>query len=117
MNGPLERIQAGEILCGDGGWGTQLMARGLKPGDSPEALNLSNPEALVEVATLYVEAGAQLITTNTFGGSSLKLKAYDLDGQTEEINAAAITTLKPVTVISMARPRRSTPPRSRRSNP
>jgi 5-methyltetrahydrofolate--homocysteine methyltransferase len=97
MNGLLERIQSGEILCGDGGWGTQLMARGLKPGDSPEALNLSDPDALVEVATLYVDAGAQLITTNTFGGSPLKLKAYDLDSRTEEINAAAIEALKPVT--------------------
>jgi 5-methyltetrahydrofolate--homocysteine methyltransferase len=96
MNGPLERLQAGEILCGDGGWGTQLMARGLKPGDSPEALNLSNPAALVEVAQLYVDAGAELVTTNTFGGSSLKLKAYSLDDQTEEINAAAIEALKGV---------------------
>jgi 5-methyltetrahydrofolate--homocysteine methyltransferase len=96
MNGPLERLQAGEILCGDGGWGTQLMARGLKPGDSPEALNTTNPEALVEVAQLYVDAGAELITTNTFGGSSLKLKAYSLDDRTEEINAAAIEVLKPV---------------------
>jgi 5-methyltetrahydrofolate--homocysteine methyltransferase len=97
MNGPLERLRAGEILCGDGGWGTQLMARGLKPGDSPEALNLSDPESLVEVATLYVDAGAELITTNTFGGSSLKLKSYSLDDQTEAINAAAIEALKPVT--------------------
>jgi len=96
MNGPLERVRAGEILCGDGGWGTMLMARGLKPGDSPEALNLTNPEALVEVARLYVDAGAELITTNTFGGSSLKLEAYSLDGDTEKINAAAIEALKPV---------------------
>jgi len=72
------------------------MARGLKPGDSPEALNLSNPEALVEVATLYVEAGAQLVTTNTFGGSSLKLHSYALDDRTEEINRAAVEALKPV---------------------
>jgi len=92
----LERLQAGEILCSDGAWGTQLMARGLKPGDSPEALNLSNPEALVEVATLYVEAGAQLVTTNTFGGSSLKLHSYALDDRTEEINRAAVEALKPV---------------------
>ena len=96
MKPPLERLQAGEILCSDGAWGTQLMARGLKPGDSPEALNLSNPEALVEVATLYVEAGAQLVTTNTFGGSSLKLHSYALDDRTEEINRAAVEALKPV---------------------
>jgi 5-methyltetrahydrofolate--homocysteine methyltransferase len=96
MKPPLERLQAGEILCSDGAWGTQLMARGLKPGDSPEALNLSNPDALVEVASLYIEAGAQLITTNTFGGSSLKLHSYALDDRTEEINRAAVEVLKPL---------------------
>jgi 5-methyltetrahydrofolate--homocysteine methyltransferase len=96
MQPPLERLLAGETLCGDGGWGTQLMARGLKPGDSPEALNLSSPEALVEVAALYVDAGAELITTNTFGGSSLKLHSYGLDDRTEEINRAAVEVLKPV---------------------
>jgi len=72
------------------------MARGLEPGSSPESLNLSNPGALVEVAELYLDAGADLITTNTFGGSPLKLKAYALDDRTEEINAAAIEALKPV---------------------
>lgn len=94
MRPPLERLQAGEILCGDGAWGTQLMARGLEPGQSPESLNLANPEALVEVARLYLDAGADLITTNTFGGSSLKLQAYGLEDRTEEINRAAVAVLK-----------------------
>jgi 5-methyltetrahydrofolate--homocysteine methyltransferase len=93
---PLERLRAGETLCGDGAWGTQLMARGLEPGSSPEYLNISNPDALVEVARLYLGAGADLITTNTFGGSSLKLQAYRLDDRTEEINRAAVEVLKPV---------------------
>jgi 5-methyltetrahydrofolate--homocysteine methyltransferase len=96
MIGLLQRLQGGEILCGDGAWGTQLMARGLKPGKSPEALNLSTPGALAEIASLYLEAGAQLITTNTFGGSPLKLASYGLDDRTEEINAAAVEALKPV---------------------
>ena len=96
MRPPLERLRAGETLCGDGAWGTQLMARGLKPGESPEALNLTHPEALVEVAKLYVEAGAQLITTNTFGGSPLRLHAHGLDQQTEEINRTAVEVIKPV---------------------
>jgi 5-methyltetrahydrofolate--homocysteine methyltransferase len=96
MNDPLERLQAGEILCGDGGWGTQLMARGLEPGTPPEALNLKNPGAIVEIAELYIEAGAELITTNTFGGSPLKLRDFSLGERTEEINAAAIDALKPV---------------------
>jgi 5-methyltetrahydrofolate--homocysteine methyltransferase len=69
------------------------MARGLEPGNSPESLNISNPDALIEVARLYLDAGADLITTNTFGGSSLKLQAYDLDDRTEEINRRAVEAL------------------------
>jgi 5-methyltetrahydrofolate--homocysteine methyltransferase len=96
MKGPLERIRASETLCGDGAWGTQLMARGLKPGDSPEALNLRSPEILTEVAGLYIDAGADLITTNTFGASSLNLDSYGLADQTERINSAAVEALEPV---------------------
>ncbi len=68
MQPPLERLRGGETLCSDGGWGTQLMARGLKPGECPEALNFSNPEALVEVATHYVEAGADIVGSNCGNG-------------------------------------------------
>jgi 5-methyltetrahydrofolate--homocysteine methyltransferase len=95
MNGPLERLRAGEILCGDGAWGTLLMERGLEPGDSPEGLNLTEPQILAEIAGLYVDAGADLITTNTFGGSPLKLAAYSLDDRTEEINRTAVEAVKP----------------------
>ncbi len=97
MKSPLERLGAGEILCGDGAWGTQLMARGLAPGDCPESMNLTKPEVLVEVAGLYLDAGADLITTNTFGGSPLNLGSHGLDDRTEEINRAAVEVLRPVT--------------------
>ncbi len=96
MKGFLERIQAGETLVGDGAWGTQLMARGLQAGESPEAINLSNPGVLAEIAALYVDAGADLITTNTFGGSSLRLKDHGLDDRTEKINRAAVAAIAPV---------------------
>jgi 5-methyltetrahydrofolate--homocysteine methyltransferase len=96
MKGLLDRLRAGEVLVGDGAWGTQLMARGLEPGESPESVNLANPAALGEIATLYVEAGAELITTNTFGGSPHKLAAYGLADRTEEINRMAVETLKQV---------------------
>jgi len=91
-----DRLRAGEVLVGDGAWGTQLMARGLEPGDSPEAINLSTPEILGEIAKLYVDAGADLITTNTFGASPLNLERYGLAERTEEINRAAVGALKPV---------------------
>jgi len=60
-------------------------------------MNLSSPEVLVEVAQLYLDAGADLVTTNTFGGSPLNLGAYGLDDQTEEINRAAVEVLRPET--------------------
>ncbi len=72
------------------------MARGLEPGDSPEAINLSDPGVLGEIAKLYLDAGAELITTNTFGASPLSLERYGLAEKTEEINRAAVAALKRV---------------------
>ena len=97
MKPPLERLASGETLCGDGAWGTQLMARGLAPGDCPESMHLAKPEVLVEVAGLYLDAGADLVTTNTFGGSPLNLGSFGLDDRTEEINRAAVKALELVT--------------------
>ena len=90
------RLREGEVLCGDGAWGTMLMARGLGPGESPETMNLSHPEVLAEIAQRYIAAGAQLVTTNTFGGSPLKLASSGLEGRTEEVNAAAVAAIRPV---------------------
>ena len=89
-----ERLRSGGVILGDGAWGTLLMQRGLKPGEPPEALNLSRPEILEEIATLYLEAGAELITTNTFGGSPLRLRAHTLEGRTEEINRRAVEAVR-----------------------
>jgi 5-methyltetrahydrofolate--homocysteine methyltransferase len=97
MAGILDRIRSGEVLVGDGAWGTQLMARGLRPGDCPEALNRSNPEILAEVAQLYVDAGADYITTNTFGGSPLNLASYGLEDAAEELNRLAVEAIRPLT--------------------
>ncbi|MEW5984217.1 MAG: homocysteine S-methyltransferase family protein [Acidobacteriota bacterium] len=90
----LERLRAGEVLVGDGAWGTMLMARGLRPGESPEGLNLTRPEVLEEIATQYLEAGADLITTNTFGASPARLRQFGLDGRTEAINRAAVEAVR-----------------------
>ncbi len=96
MTSLLDRLRSGAVLVGDGAWGTQLMARGLEPGESPEAINLSEPGVLGEIAKLYLDAGAELITTNTFGASPLSLERYGLAERTEEINRAAVAALKPV---------------------
>ena len=86
----LSRIRAGEALVSDGGLGSLLMERGLPPGASPESLNLTRPEIVEEVAGEYAQAGADLITTNTFGGSPLKLAAHGLADRMEEINRAGV---------------------------
>lgn len=86
----LERIKSGEILVADGAMGTMLIAQGLKVGDCPEMLNLERPELLTEISRSYMEAGAQIIHTNTFGGSQLKLGVYGLGDRTEQINARAV---------------------------
>jgi len=86
----LERVRRGERLLGDGAWGTMLLERGLPPGAPPESLNLSRPELIEEVGHLYVEAGADLLTTNTFGGSPLRLALHSLEDETEPINRGAV---------------------------
>jgi len=93
----LKRLSAGETLCGDGAWGTQLMARGLEPGDCLEAVNLTRPEVLAEIAAAYLEAGAELVTTNTFGASPFNLASHGLADRTEEINQAAVEAIRSVT--------------------
>jgi 5-methyltetrahydrofolate--homocysteine methyltransferase len=70
--------------------GTQLLAHGLAPGEPPEAITLSRPALLEEIARAYREAGADLLETNTFGGSPLKLALHGLERQTETVNRAAV---------------------------
>ncbi|HLF15015.1 MAG TPA: homocysteine S-methyltransferase family protein [Bacteroidota bacterium] len=90
----LERLRSGEVLVADGAMGTMLFRRGLQPGDCPEAFNLTHPEILEEIASLYLRAGADIIQTNTFGGSPLKLSNYRLEAQTDRINRIAVSFVK-----------------------
>lgn len=72
----------------DGGMGTMLQAGGLKAGELPEKLNITNPELVYSVHKAYAEAGADIITTNTFGVNALK---FD---NVSEIVSAAVTLAK-----------------------
>jgi methionine synthase I (cobalamin-dependent) len=84
-----ERIGAG-LVIGDGGWGTMLVAGGLTPGSPPERWTFERPDAIADVARQYADAGAELITTNTFGASPLRLAQQGLEEQTEELNRGAV---------------------------
>ncbi len=96
MKSILNRIKNNEILVADGAMGTMLFARGLKPGEPPESVNLKNPEILEEIAQAYLNAGADIIQTNTFGASALKLSDYGLDEKTEDINRIAVERVRKV---------------------
>ncbi len=92
----LDRVRGGETLIGDGAWGTMLMARGLRPGVPPETFNISRQDVLEAIAQQYLEAGADIITTNTFGASPLRLAQHGLDESTEIINRNAVDALRRV---------------------
>ena len=81
-----ERIKSGKILILDGATGSQLIAQGLQAGECPETWNISHPEIIRSVASSYFNAGSDAVLTNTFGGSLLKLKAYNLENQAYELN-------------------------------
>jgi methionine synthase I (cobalamin-dependent) len=96
MKSCLERIKPGEILVCDGAMGTMLMGRGLKPGECPESLALTWPDLLADIARMYLDAGADILETNTFGASPLKLGLYSLEEKTEAINREAVRILRSV---------------------
>lgn len=74
----------------DGAMGTMLQQRGLAPGQSPEELNMTNPEIVESVHLDYLRAGADILITNTFGGSRVKLSEYNLENSLAEINRKAV---------------------------
>ncbi|MEW6356935.1 MAG: homocysteine S-methyltransferase family protein [Planctomycetota bacterium] len=74
------------ILLSDGAWGTELAKRGLASGEVPELWNLNRPDDVMAVARGYVDAGSDIILTNTFGGSRWKLEKAHLADRTAEFN-------------------------------
>jgi 5-methyltetrahydrofolate--homocysteine methyltransferase len=82
----LERIRAGEALVFDGGYGTELFAAGLANGACPELWNDTHADVVARIHRGYFDAGSQIVETNTFGGSRLKLNEYRIGARARELN-------------------------------
>ncbi|MDR1728909.1 MAG: homocysteine S-methyltransferase family protein [Acidobacteriota bacterium] len=94
MEDILTRLRRGEVIVGDGALGTQLMQRGLRQGEPPELFNVDRPEVIGEIAALYLDAGAEIIETNTFGASPLRLEQFGLQDRMEELNRGAVEAVR-----------------------
>jgi len=92
----LEKLKGNNTLISDGAWGTLLQEQGLQPGECPEEWNLTNPEKVSKVAKAYLDAGSDLVETNSFGASSFKLAHYGLQDKAVEINRRAAELSKAV---------------------
>ena len=66
----------------DGGMGTMLQRNGLKPGEIPELLNITDPDRIRAVHRAYVQAGSRVVYSNTFGANRLKMEKLGLDSDT-----------------------------------
>ncbi|HMK09561.1 MAG TPA: homocysteine S-methyltransferase family protein [Anaerolineales bacterium] len=88
----MERWQAlldrGGLALADGAMGTMLFDQGLESGGSPELWNVDHPDRVEGVHRGYLEAGADLILTNTFGGNRFRLALHGLEGRVAELNLA-----------------------------
>ncbi len=78
------------VLLADGAMGTMLHGRGVGFDQCFDELNLTHPALVAEIHREYIEAGAQLILTNTFGSNRYKLEKHGLDDQVDEINRAGV---------------------------
>ncbi|MDQ0468221.1 betaine--homocysteine S-methyltransferase [Labrys wisconsinensis] len=77
------------VLLADGATGTNLFEMGLMSGDPPEMWNLDHPERIRALHQSFVDAGADIILTNSFGGNRRRLALHKLDGRVRELNAVA----------------------------
>lgn len=94
MNAIQELIDEQGVVLVDGAMGTMLFASGLEHGDSPELWNVKHPDRVGAVHRAYLDAGSQIILTNTFGGTRYRLQLHNMEGRVAELNLAAVRLLR-----------------------
>ena len=86
----LEVLKNNKILVSDGAMGTMLLQKGLTGGQCPEQFNVTHPEVIQSIHRDYFNAGADIVTTNSFGGTATRLKMHGLSGKVAEFSQAAV---------------------------
>ena len=108
MTNPIEALIAEKgVLLADGATGTNLFAMGLEAGEAPELLNETAPETIAELHQGFVDAGADIILTNSFGGTRHRLKLHHAQDRVFALNKKAAE-------IARARRRQGRPQGDRR---
>lgn len=92
----MTRLKAGEILVSDGAWGTELQKMGLPAGGCAEEWNASHPEQVKQLIRNYCQAGADMVLSNSFGGTRYRLTRHGHGDRVAELNAAAARLSKSV---------------------
>ena len=96
MHRIFELVESGKTLIGDGAMGTLLQEKGLTDGGAPELWNVEKPEVIEEIFDQYAKAGANFLTTNSFGGTRPRLQMHGLEDRVSELNKAASEIAKKV---------------------
>ena len=79
------------VLIADGGMGTSLFALGMEAGGCPELLNVEDPGMIRAAHKGFLDAGSDIILTNTFGGNARRLALHGLEDRVAELNKAAVS--------------------------
>lgn len=95
MTNPLQDLlNERGVLLADGATGTNLFAAGLQTGDAPELWNIDHPDRITTLHQNFIDAGSDIILTNTFGGTSYRLNLHNAGHRVNELNVAAAKIAK-----------------------